>query len=915
MRAFTLWFNLIKKIRGIYILLWVGTILINIFVILTVGLAVKENRERLFANNTIQAENYSKTLEQDLSGFISKIDITLLTAIEEIARQKAHGGIDPKTLETFLKQQDAHIPEMGGLRVDDAQGIIRFAVKDAKVSNVSIADRPYFIRLRDDPSAGLVFSELIMGRVAQMQMIILGRRINKPDGSFDGVVHAAVPVERFSDRFSALGLGPLGIISLWDKTGVLARYEKAEAHGDPAGLSTPSANFLAFINSDQSATTYHAKSVIDGVPRIFSVRKVGPHPLYLVVGLADEDYLSGWRIDSFHMAGLTVLFMFLSLFFTTLIHRAWKRREADHADILRKEEEYTTKLEYSYKETELARQQTELILTSAGDGICLVDLEGKIVFINPAARRMFGWDENEGVGLEVHNLTHQHHIDDRPYPKTECPTLKTLSDGERRLVNEDIYWRKDGSYFPVEFTVAAMAKDGQIIGAVNVFQDISERKRSENKINQLAFFDQLTELPNRTLLNDRIRQGMATSVRSGNYGALLLIDLDNFKALNDTLGHDMGDLLLKQVAQRLLGCVREEDTVARLGGDEFVVMLGGLSRVQSEAASQTELVGEKIRAAISQTYQLGDILHFITPSIGASMFNGNQTEINALIKQADLAMYRAKDAGRNTLRFFDQQMEVVVIERAKLESEMRVALQEKQFVLHFQPQMAGSQVAGCEALVRWQHPMRGLVSPNEFIPLAEETGMILPLGYWVLETACTQLALWASRSEMAHLTIAVNVSSQQFRQPDFVDQVLTVLNKTGANAKRLKLELTESMLFSNTEDVIEKMFALKGKGVGFSLDDFGTGYSSLSYLKRLPLDQLKIDQSFVRDVLINPSDASIAKTIIALADALDISVIAEGVETAMQRDFLANAGCHASQGYFFSRPVPIDDFEAFMLQR
>ncbi len=377
----------------------------------------------------------------------------------------------------------------------------------------------------------------------------------------------------------------------------------------------------------------------------------------------------------------------------------------------------------------------------------------------------------------------------------------------------------------------------------------------------------------------------------------------------------MGDILLQRVAQRLTECVRESDTVARLGGDEFVVMLVDLSKDQSEATVQAELVGRKILATISQNYQLREITYRITPSIGACLFCGHNIDPDMLLKQSDLAMYKAKDAGRNNLCFFEPDMELVVLNLAKLEGELREAIEKGQFLIHYQPQVVENKTLGAEALVRWLHPERGIVSPAEFIPLAEETGLILPVGQWVLKTACTQLALWANRPEMAHLTIAINVSARQFRQEDFVEQVLLALKKSGANPAQLKLELTESLLVSHVDDLIEKMFALKAEGVGFSLDDFGTGYSSLSYLKRMPLDQLKIDQSFVRDVLSDPNDASIAKTIIALAENLGLSVIAEGVETALQRDFLASAGCHAYQGYFFSRPLPIEAFEAFVLQK
>ena len=453
---------------------------------------------------------------------------------------------------------------------------------------------------------------------------------------------------------------------------------------------------------------------------------------------------------------------------------------------------------------------------------------------------------------------------------------------------------------------------GEFTGYRGVGADITKRKQAEKKINELAFYDQLTGLPNRTLLLDRLKQTIAASSRNGSYGALLFIDLDHFKTLNDTLGHDIGDLLLKQVAQRLRLCVREGDSVARLGGDEFVVVLAGLSADERDSATAIETVADKILAALNQVYRLGDVTHNSTASIGVTLFRGDLAAIDDLMKQADLAMYKAKASGRNMIRFFDPTLESAVKNRAALEAGLREAFLKNQFLLYYQGQVDGEgRLTGAEVLLRWQHPQRGMVSPAEFIPLAEETGLILPIGLWVLETACAQLSVWAKRPETAHLTLAVNVSAHQFHQPDFVGQVLAALDCNNVDAGKLKLELTESMLVSNVEEIIEKMFALKAKGVGFELDDFGTGYSSLSYLKRLPLDQLKIDRSFVFDVLSDPNDAAIAKTIIALAQSLGLGVIAEGVETAMQRDFLASSGCHAYQGYFFGRPLPIDDFEVF----
>ena len=436
--------------------------------------------------------------------------------------------------------------------------------------------------------------------------------------------------------------------------------------------------------------------------------------------------------------------------------------------------------------------------------------------------------------------------------------------------------------------------------------DITARKNAEQRIERLAFFDDLTGLPNRRLLIDRLQAAMVASGRHRQAGALLYIDLDNFKDLNDTQGHDAGDQLLQQVAARLGQCVRAVDTVARLGGDEFVVMLESLRATPAEAATQAELVGRKILTVLNEPYQLRGLAHHSTPSIGVAIFHDHLHGVEELLKRADLAMYQAKAAGRNGLCFYEPAMQSVVTLRAELESELRLGVQRGEIQAYYQPVVdSAGRMTGVEALARWAHPSRGILAPGEFIPIAERTGLILPLGQWMLEAVCKQLAAWSAQPATSGLSISVNVSARQFRHAEFVAQVKGLLAATQANPLRLKIELTESMLLADVEDVIGKMGELKNIGVSFSLDDFGTGYSSLSYLKRLPLHQLKIDQSFVRDLLIDPNDAAIARTIVALAHSLGLEVVAEGVESEGQRDFLVRSGCHGMQGYLFGRPVPV----------
>jgi diguanylate cyclase (GGDEF)-like protein len=440
---------------------------------------------------------------------------------------------------------------------------------------------------------------------------------------------------------------------------------------------------------------------------------------------------------------------------------------------------------------------------------------------------------------------------------------------------------------------------------------MTERKRAEEEIRNLAFYDPLTQLPNRRLLMDRLTQALSASERTGGDGALLFIDLDKFKTLNDTRGHDVGDVHLMQVARRLKDCLRECDTVARWGGDEFIVLLEGLGSDADEAARRTGLVTRKILASLNEPYQLEGLEHHSSPSIGVVTFRGRALSADELLKRADLAMYQAKGSGRNTVSVYDPSMQAALTRHAQLEADLRQALQGSQFLLHYQPQVgAGGQLLGAEALVRWNHPERGIVAPYEFIPAAEDSGLIIPLGQWILRTACLQLQAWSLRPATAHLSMAVNISARQFYDGQFVEQTLAVLEETGIDPRRLKLELTETLLVKNLDGIVDKMHVLMQRGVRFSLDDFGTGYSSLAYLKRLPLEQLKIDRSFVRDIFDDENDVAIVRAIVTLGQSLGLQVIAEGVEEERQWRFLESIGCEAFQGYYFGRPLPIAEFEA-----
>ncbi len=560
--------------------------------------------------------------------------------------------------------------------------------------------------------------------------------------------------------------------------------------------------------------------------------------------------------------------------------------------------------------TERKKAEAELKIAAAAfesqEGILVTDAHGLILRVNGAFTRITGYTAAEVMGKNPNMLASGRH--DADFFAEMWGSIHRAGSWEGEIWNQ----RKNGDVYPEYLIITAVkGVDGIVTNYVGTLTDITLRKAAEEEIQRLAFFDPLTGLPNRRLLLDRLSQALASSARSGREGALLFIDLDHFKTLNDTLGHDVGDMLLQQVAERLTACVREGDTVARLGGDEFVVMLEDLSELPIEAAAQTEAVGDKILSTLNRLYQLSSHEYHNTPSIGATLFNHHQQGADDLFKQADIAMYQAKKAGRNTLRFFDPQMQASITARVALESDLRNALEKQQFQLYYQIQVdSAHRPLGAEALIRWPHPERGLVSPVQFIPLAEETGLILPIGQWVMETACAQIGAWQREAPTRDLVLSVNISAKQLRQPDFVAQVHAAVRRHAINPLGLKLELTESMLLESVEETIATMNALNEIGVRFSLDDFGTGYSSLQYLKRLPLCQLKIDQSFVCDIADDGSDKAIVRTIIAMAQSLNLEVIAEGVETEEQREILLSNGCTNYQGYLFGKPVPIEQFEA-----
>ncbi|MEW7848145.1 EAL domain-containing protein [Massilia aurea] len=559
------------------------------------------------------------------------------------------------------------------------------------------------------------------------------------------------------------------------------------------------------------------------------------------------------------------------------------------------------------KQADLVILEQASFLQRARDAIIAMDMISRISYWNQGAERLYGWSAQEAVGRRFCEL-----LCDEP-AMYEAAFAQTLAEGE--WSGELAHVRRDGSAVDTDTRWTLLAPDaatgaGQKI--LVIASDISERKISEARIFRLAFFDHLTDLPNRVNLLDHLRRALIGSARTGHCGALMFCDLDNFKYLNDSQGHAAGDLLLQAVARRLEGCVREADMVARLGGDEFVVLIQPVEDSRDSAALQAETVAAKVVAALAAPFQLNELHYTLSVSVGVVTLCGTHDTVESTLRQADAAMYQAKAAGRNTFRFHDPAAQAAWSARAELEGGLRRALQHDEFILHYQPQLDRSgRVIGAEALLRWRQPDGKVLMPAGFIRAAEESGIIIEIGKWVLRTACAELARWQRHPDTAGLTLSVNVSARQFTEHDFVAVLEAIFAETGVQPSSLKLELTESLVVTDFTQTAHTMATLKRQGLSFSLDDFGTGYSSLAYLRKLPLDQLKIDHSFMRDVLTDQNDASIVRSIIALGDSLGLQVIAEGVETHGQRQFLADAGCHIYQGFLYQRAISADLFTQY----
>jgi len=865
---------------------WAGAAVFVAAVVAVAGTLAWNARQAALADSEAQATRFVAGAEAALNRSLLAVDVLLASMDELLGLSNAMPKwLDPDTASQRLRGSARQNLMVRYVAVLDGSGKA-LASSDPAGASLSVQLPAGFLEsVLEQPVSTLMVSAPVVSFASSEKVLYFARHLRMADSS-RVVAVAELPVSALSSVL-VQGVDISGLqVTLERATGQLLLSVPNREDVTAPTLAPPIGNL-----ADQGLA-WQAPARLTGEPSLVVFRPILYQDLRIAASIPLDAALAGWREQRDAIALTTALFIAMIFAAGVLALR------------------YVDRMSQARLTIAQSKATLDQALESMVSGFLLLDSQQRVVQWNRQLETILPWLQGVITPLmpfrAVLEATVEHHV-----PR--------LSDEERkRWVSQRLERQKhqpeprEQSYAngsTIQITERATPDGGLVIS----YHDVTALRKASTEIESLAFYDPLTNLPNRRLLMDRMQQAIAASVRSGQYGALLFLDLDHFKTLNDTRGHEVGDMLLRQVAQRLKTCVRREDTVARLGGDEFVVMLSDLSVHRDEAAAQARRVGEKILRKLNVPYTLGGNAHHSTPSIGATLMGGTLQSSVDLLKEADIAMYQVKSQGRNALCFFDPQMQIVISMRAQLEADLQMALTARQFVLHYQPQFhLDGRMVGAEALIRWQHPERGLVAPGEFIGVAEESELIVPMGHWVLRTACEQLAAWQGDERYRHLQVSVNVSARQFRQRDFVARVVEVLRETGARPHLLKLELTESLVLDNVDDTIAKIGMLKTKGVRFSVDDFGTGYSSLAYLTRLPLDQLKIDQSFVRNLGVRHTDDVIVQTILGMARNLELDVIAEGVETEAQKDFLARHGCVYFQGYLLGRPTPVEDLEALM---
>ncbi|WP_146002874.1 EAL domain-containing protein [Telmatospirillum siberiense] len=871
--------------RSVVVTLTAGFLLLNLFVVALIGIDIHQSRKQHEELGRITTQNLAKAFQQDLANQVGKIDLALFILAQEYTRQHGRERLDGAALSEAIAAIKPTLPDIDGLSFFDAAGTL--TVDSEGRTDVGIGDREYFVRLKNLREDRLLISKPVTGRLSGNRTLILARPLRKPDGSFAGAICGGLSIDRLQRQFATLDVGKKGLVSLRDSDmGLIARIPKVQSTATASGWNSTSRELQSSYAQNPREGTYVGISGTDQVERMVSYRQIDHYPLIVLVGLDKEDYLRGWRDDLLKGSGLAAIFLTMSALGAWLIRRGWKRQLVALHQLGRGE------------------QQLRMLAENASDVISRLDPTGHYLYVSRSILPTTGYGETDLLGAAAADFAHP---DDRSLLLLTDKVPLRHPEETRTIAYR--FRHKDGHYVWLEANLRPVLDDtGRLLEFVVVSRDITQRKQADARIEFLAHHDPLTGLPNRLLGKDRMEVAMAGAGRTGSKATLLFLDLDHFKTVNDSLGHPLGDELLKLVAARLRECLEDTDTLSRQGGDEFLILPGELREV--EPAS---LMAETILRRLGRPFRVDNQDLYMSASIGIAIYPDDGEDFDTLLRRAEIAMYHAKDVGRNTYRFFADQMNFDNSEYLRLRTGLQRALERDEFLLHYQPQidLQSGEIVGLEALVRWQPPALEIVPPGRFIPMAEESGMIVSIGAWVLQEACRQAAVW-HRAGQTKLVMAVNLSAVQFKRGDLLQTVTEALTASGLPPSCLELELTESILISDTAKVLSMVDQLKELGVKLSIDDFGTGYSCLAYLKRFRVDRLKIDQSFVRHITTDPNDEAIVRAIVQLANSLGLKTVAEGVESEAALQSLISLGCDDAQGYYFARPMTAADAAAFL---
>ncbi|HTJ96167.1 MAG TPA: EAL domain-containing protein [Rhodocyclaceae bacterium] len=885
--------RILKKLRNSYRVLIATTFSLLILATLLVVYLLNQSYQRYTSNAEQTVENITLGLERFLNAHFQESELALQSAEAEFTRLHATGTFTQERFSNYLQSLRQRLPNALSVRGADKDGWIIYGDQVDPSKPFNHANRDYFKRARTEHQ--LIFGLPVKSIVTGEWLFPIIQPLHYADGSFAGTAYVNTANARINELLESINIGEHGALAIFDsERRVLVRYPSLEIMKDEQVVKVSAPETLAALNAGKTTATYTAHSSLDGTLRTMNYRKVGHFPMYVLAGLSQDDYLRPWRNECWVGGGFIAILAAGTLLLGINVRRYLQAQvQLEALEVKQASHDHLT-----------------AIIRAIPDILFEVDIEGRYLDYRSVNLDLLPTPPDEFIGRKVSDIL-----------PTEAANTVMLAIAEANqnghAYGAQIHIQVPAGELWFELSIARKETHrSEKPTFIVLSRDITERNLAQAQIEQLAFSDMLTGLPNRRLFLDRLRQSMAVSDRSQSYRALLFLDIDKFKTLNDTLGHQTGDMLLVQIADRLRHSVREYDTVARLGGDEFVVLLEQLGMHEGEAAAQALNTAEKIADQLAMEYSLGRHKYKGSSSVGIALFRGQAVSSEELLKRADLAMYQAKANGNSAVCFFDPQMQARIEARQSMEEDLKHALMGEEFSLHYQPQIdVYGRLIGAEALIRWHSAKRGSVSPAEFIPLAEESALILPIGHWVMREACQCLEAWQAFPELSNVAISVNVSAKQIALPTFVEEVQELLSFYAIKPSLLKLEITESLLVDKVDEIVAKITALQSIGVSFSLDDFGTGYSSLNYLKRLPFNQVKIDQSFARGVLDNPHDAAICRAIIALGKALHLEVVAEGIETESQWDFFKSEGCLRGQGYLFGRPMARKDFERAHLDK